>query len=302
MSHRLAYYPGCTLKTNAINYEISAIASSKALGIELVELPRWNCCGTVHALARDDVMHYIAPVRNLIRVEQMRGSGLVDEGRLVTLCEMCYNTLRRADMGVKEDQERRRKLRDIMEEEPPYRGEVEVVHLLQLVKELGWGKVRERVERPLRGLRVAPYYGCLLLRPRGLAIDDYNNPTIMERLVESLGAEVVEIPFKAKCCGSYQTVHMSQVAAMLSHRILRQAMEGGADMIALACPLCEYNLGERQVRIRGLFPDLKYLPVLYFTQLMALAFGLEGSAGLEFNNPDPRPLLRSKGLLGESRK
>lgn len=301
MSLRLAYYPGCTLKTNARNYEISAVASSKALGIELVELPRWNCCGTVHALAKDDVMHYIAPVRNLIRVEQLKSSGLVDDERLVTLCEMCYNTLKRADVTVKEDEERRRKLREVMEEEPPYSGGgVEVIHLLQLIREVGWERVKKRLVRPLRRLRVAPYYGCLLLRPKGIGIDDANNPTTFERLIESLGAEVVEIPFKAKCCGSYQTVHMAHVASELSYRILRQAVEGGADVMTLACPLCEYNLGERQGEIEGLFPDLKYIPVLYFTQLMALAFGLEGSVGLEMNNPDPRPLLRRKGFLREA--
>ncbi len=295
---RLAYYPGCTLKTKARNYEVSAIASCRALDIELVELPRWNCCGVVHALAKDDVMHYIAPVRNLIRVEQMMESGSVDDGRLVTLCEMCYNTLKRAEMGVKGDPERRRKLREIMEEEPPYGGDkVEVTHLLQLLREMGWERVKERVKRGLRGLRVAPYYGCLLLRPRGIGIDDANKPTIIERLIEALGAEVVEIPFRSRCCGGYQTVHMGQVVADLSHRILRQALEDGADLITLACPLCEYNLGERQGEVIRAFPGLKYIPVLYFTQLMALAFGLEDSAGLELNNPDPRPLLRRKGLL-----
>jgi heterodisulfide reductase subunit B len=296
---KFPYYPGCTLKTTAKNFDTSAVASAEALGIELVELPRWNCCGTVHALAKDDVMHYLAPIRNLIRVEEMNNEGLVEERRVVTLCAMCYNTLKRANTVVKEDAEKMEKVRDNMEEEPPYGGKIEVVHLLEVLRDLGWSKVAERVERPLEGLRVAPYYGCLLLRPRGFGIDDVDNPKIMERVLEALGAEVVEIPFKTKCCGAYHTVQMKEVVAELSHRILDQAVEAGADMIATACPLCEYNLGPRQVEVKKLFRDFESIPIVYFTQLMSLAFGLKEATGFEQNTPDPRPVLREKGLLKE---
>ncbi len=296
---RLPYYPGCTLKTTAQNFEESALASARALGVELVELPRWNCCGTVHALAKDDVMHYLAPIRNLIRVEEMAESGLVDEKRVVTLCAMCYNTLKRANAVVKEDQEKMQKVREIMERENPYGGSVQVVHLLQVLRDLDWSKVADRVERPLKGLRVAPYYGCLLLRPRGFGIDDVDNPQVMERLLEALGAEVVNIPFKTKCCGAYHTVQMKKVVAELSHRILDQASSAGADMVATACPLCEYNLGPRQEEVKKLFRGFAPLPVVYFTQLMALAFGLEEATGFEQNDPDPRPALRARGLLKE---
>jgi len=298
---RLAYYPGCTLKTTAKNFESSALASAKALGIELIELPRWNCCGTVHALAKDDVMHYIAPIRNLVRVEEMKDQGLVDDKRLVTLCEMCFNTLKRANTGVGEDAERMRKVRDIMaDKDPQYGGGVEVVHYLEVVRDLGWDKVRERVERPLKGLRVAPYYGCLLLRPKGVGIDDVNAPSVLEGLVGSLGAEAVDIPFKSKCCGSYHTVQMKRVVSELSHRILEQAVDGGADLVTLACPLCEYNLGSRQAEVKKMFRGFGSIPVVYFTQLMALAFGLPAEViGLDENEPDPMPLLREKGLVQE---
>lgn len=296
---KFPYYPGCTLKTTAKNFDTSAVASAEALGIELVELPRWNCCGTVHALAKDDVMHYLAPIRNLIRVEEMNNEGLVEERRVVTLCAMCYNTLKRANTVVKEDAEKMEKVRDNMEKEPPYGGKIEVVHLLEVLRDLGWSKVTERVERPLEGLRVAPYYGCLLLRPRGFGIDNVDNPKIMERVLKALGAEVVEIPFKTKCCGAYHTVQMKEVVAELSHRILDQAVEAGADMIATACPLCEYNLGPRQEEVKKLFRDFESIPVVYFTQLMSLAFGLKEATGFEQNTPDPRPVLREKGLLKE---
>ncbi|MFQ6054278.1 MAG: CoB--CoM heterodisulfide reductase iron-sulfur subunit B family protein, partial [Candidatus Bathyarchaeia archaeon] len=271
---RLPYYPGCTLKTTAKNFDESTVTSARALDIDLVELPRWNCCGTVHSLARDDVMHYLAPIRNLIRVEEMVREEAVDEGRVVTLCAMCYNTLKRANEVVREDAEKMEKVRGIMERETPYEGEVEVVHLLEILREMGWSKVADRVENPLGRLRVAPYYGCLLLRPRGYGIDDVDDPQIMESLLEALGAEVVDIPFKTKCCGAYHTVQMKEVVAELSHRILEQAVEAGADMIVTACPLCEYNLGPRHEEVKRLFRDFESIPVVYFTQLMSLAFGL----------------------------
>ncbi len=281
----------------ARNFDQSTTASAKALGIELVELPRWNCCGTVHALAKDDVMHYLAPIRNLIRVEEMSEQGKVDEKKVVTACAMCYNTLKRANTVVKDDSEKMQKLRDNMEKEQPYGGTVEVVHMLETLRDWGWDKVADRVEMPLDKLRVAPYYGCLLLRPRGFGIDDVDNPTIFENLMDALGAEVVDISFKTKCCGAYHTVQMKEVVAELSHRILEQAVEAGADVVVTACPLCEYNLGPRQKEIRKTFRDFGSIPVVYFTQLMALAFGLEEAAGFEMNDPDPRPILREKGAL-----
>ncbi|MFB0557866.1 MAG: CoB--CoM heterodisulfide reductase iron-sulfur subunit B family protein [Candidatus Bathyarchaeia archaeon] len=297
---KLPYYPGCTLKTNAENFDVSTVAAAEALDIELVELPRWNCCGTVHALAKDDVMHYLAPIRNLVRVEQMNNEGLVEERRVVTQCAMCYNTLKRANQAANEDKEKMEKIRDVMEKEPNYGGSVEVVHLLEVLKQIGWEKVSDRVEKPLKGLKVAPYYGCLLLRPRGFGIDDPDDPSIMEDLLNALGAEIVDIPFKAKCCGSYHTVQMKEVAADLSHRILEQAAEASADLVATACPLCEYNLGDRQREIGKIFREFESIPVVYYTQLMALAFDLgEGSTAFAENVPDPRPILMERGLIQE---
>jgi heterodisulfide reductase subunit B len=295
---RLAYYPGCTLKTMAENFDASTISTAEALGIELVELPRWNCCGTVHALAKDDVMHYLAPIRNLVRVEQMNEDGAVEDRRVVTQCAMCYNTLKRANAAAKEDAEKMEKIRDVMEKEPNYRGSVEVVHLLEILQQGGWETVAERVKKPLKGLKVAPYYGCLLLRPRGFGIDDPDNPQIMEALLEALGAETVDIPYKAKCCGAYHTVQMKEVTAELSHRILQQAVDAGADIIATACPLCQFNLGDRQEEVKKIFRDFGSIPVVYYTQLMALAFAQDEEAmAFGQNHPDPRPVLRDRKLI-----
>jgi heterodisulfide reductase subunit B len=293
---RLAYYPGCTLKTDAKNFDESTYSAAEALGIELLEPTRWNCCGTVHALAKDNVMNYLAPIRNLIRVEQMNEAELVDDKRVVTQCAMCYNTLKRANAAAKADPDKMGKIRDVMEKEPNYQGSVNVVHMLELIKGLGWDEVESKVVKSLDGLKVSPYYGCLLLRPREFSIDDPDHPTVMEDLLEALGAEVVDNPFKAKCCGAYHAVHMKEVAADLSHRILKKAQEAGADIIVTACPLCQFNLGDRQREIKKHQREFEGIPVVYYTQLMALAFGKEGT-GFEQNIPDPVPVLEEKGLL-----
>ena len=293
---RLAYYPGCTLKTDAKNFDGSTYSAAEALGIELLEPTRWNCCGTVHALVKDNVMNYLAPIRNLIRVEQMNEAELVDDKRVVTQCAMCFNTLKRANAAAKADPDKMGKIRDFMEKEPNYQGSVDVVHMLELIKGLGWDEVKSKVVKPLDGLKVSPYYGCLLLRPREYGIDDPDHPTVMEDLLEALGAEVVDNPYKAKCCGAYHAVHMKEVAADLSHKILKQAQEAGADIIVTACPLCQFNLGDRQREIKKHQREFEGIPVVYYTQLMALAFGKEGT-GFEQNIPDPVPVLEEKGLL-----
>jgi len=297
---RFAYYPGCTLKTNAKSFDGSAIVAMNSLGVELLELPKWNCCGTVYALAKDDVMHYIAPARILARVEDMNKQGVLKKNlRLVTLCAMCYNTLKRANNGIRGDPERMRKLHDIMvDKEQPYEGKTEVIHLLELLREAGFERLAEQVRKPLKRLRIAPYYGCLLLRPKGFSIDNPNRPSIMEDLLEALGAEPVEIPYKARCCGAYHTVERKDIVVEAAHKILEQAGKMGAEMITLACPLCSFNLSERQGEVKRRYQGFKEMPVVYFTQLMALALGLgEDVCGLDENHVDPRPLLRSRDLM-----
>jgi heterodisulfide reductase subunit B len=300
---RLTYYPGCSLKSTAKNFEDSTIAVSKSLGIELVEPERWNCCGTVHALASDDVMHHLAPIRNMIRVEELVQKEQVDNKKMVTLCAMCYNTLKRANQAFNTDKNKRQKIRDVMyKEDIEYSGKVEILHLLEILRENGWEKVSDIVENPLEGLKIAPYYGCLLLRPRGVGIDNTDNPTIMEDLFKALGAEAVDFSHKQKCCGSYNTVHMKDVVVDLAYNILSQAIEAKADVVATACPLCEYNLGPIQNMVYNKYPDFKMIPVLYFTQLMAIAFGLsEEEMALSGNKPDPIQVLLEKGLLKEAK-
>jgi len=289
---KLSYYPGCTLKTKAKDLEISAIASMSALGIELEELPRWNCCGTVYSFAEDDLMHHVASVRNLVRVREQ------GQNKVVTLCAFCYNTLKRVNLLVKSDNEKLDAINNFMDEEPDYEGDVEVVHLLEVLRDdVGWEEVSGRVKLPLKELKVAPYYGCTLLRPTEAAIEPPNRPTALPELTRALGATVVNFPDATTCCGSYQIVGNPDIVLNRARDILTSAQIRGAEIIAVSCPLCESNLGQKQKELIK-NENFKEIPVVYFTQLLALALGLEPDVCLfELNYIDPRPLLRSKGLL-----
>jgi len=296
---KIPYYPGCTLKSVAKNFETSALAVAKILGLELVELPRWNCCGTVFSLTTDDLMHQLAPIRNLIRVQEMNEKGIVENNyRLVTLCTMCFNTLKRSNLFVRKNPDKLETINSLMDREEDYKGKVEVYHFLEILREIGFDKIGEKVKNPLKNLKVAPYYGCLMLRPEEIGIDSPVKPTILENLIEVLGAEVVDFPFKTRCCGSYQTVNRKELVAELTFDILNQARMEGAECVILSCPLCDFNLDNRQAEVKRLHPNFKMMPVLYFTQLMAVAFGLDEKVyGFEFNYVNPRPLFMEKNLL-----
>jgi len=266
---KIGYYPGCTLKNKAQNLEKSAIAAMAALGVELEELDRWNCCGVVYSLADDDLIHLLAPIRDLIRAK--------DQGydRVLTICSMCYNTLARANKTILEDAEKRDTINTFMEEENDYNGDVEVVHLLSFLRdEIGWDKLNAAVKKPLEGLRLAPYYGCTLTRPDYISIDEPSFPTVFEDFVRALGAEITDYGASTECCGSYQIIANPDAAFAATAHIIGTAGNNGADALILSCPLCEYNIGRRQADMIAAHSDVKPLPVLYFTQLMALALGL----------------------------
>lgn len=299
---KIPYYPGCTLKTKAKNFETSALAVAERLNIELIELPRWNCCGTVFSLTDDDLIHHVAPIRNLIRVQEINKSGLLeDDNRLVTLCSMCYNTLKRANIRMKENPDDLEKINNLMYREEDYEGKVEVIHFLELLKDIGFDKVGENVNNPMKGLKIAPYYGCMLLRPQEVGIDDPEEPVIQEELFSALGAEVIDNPYKKVCCGSYQTIQDKYVVSNLAYDILTHAKDAGAEVISLSCPLCAFNLDSRQREIKEKHPNFNEIPVFYFTQLIAVGFGLDNKVcGFDLNYIDPRPLLNDKNLLGRN--
>ena len=265
------------------------------LGVEVQEIERWNCCGTVSSLVQDNAMRQVAPIRNLLRVQEANAP------RVMTACSMCYNTLKRANDRAKADPALLASMNGFMSDEPVnYEAKVEVVHTLQILQELKTNPkaISAKVVKPLNGLRVACYYGCLLTRPRSVAFDDVEEPVLLDELVKSLGGEPVDFSQKTECCGAYQTVDKPEIIAGRTNQILTDAREQGADVVAVSCPLCAFNLDQRQEITHSLYPGFEGLPVVYFTQLMAIAFGCsEQVLKLDLHHNSPRPVLAAKGLL-----
>ncbi|MBM3122020.1 MAG: hypothetical protein FJZ97_07520 [Chloroflexi bacterium] len=285
--NEIGYYPGCSLHSLAEEFDQSTRAVLEALGLTPVEPEGWMCCGSTPAHRTDHHLATKLPLYSLILLEQ---AGLQD----VTLpCAACFNRFRAASRDLRLDPQ----LKEDLEQEldASYHDSVGILSLLEvLVERIGVDSVRARVVKPLAGLKVACYYGCLLTRPpevTGSTEPEY--PRSMDRLMEALGATPVDWDRKVSCCGASLSGTRSDIVLDLSGEILSNARARGADLVAIACPLCHTNLDGRQTQMTGMEP----MPALYFTQLMALAFGLESKAGLKRNLIDPRPLLRSRGLL-----
>ncbi len=291
----VAYFPGCTLKTTAKRYEDSALFIAGKLGVNLVELPRWNCCGTVYSLSTDNLMQMLAPMRVLLRTEEM------GYNHLVTLCAMCFNTLKRANLRLRNNPEDAEKLNDFMYlEETKYSGRVEVIHFLEILVEKA-GEIKDNLEKTFSGVKIAPYYGCLLVRPEEVGIDSPELPTVMEDVLHVAGFEVVDFPLRTECCGAYTTVNSKDLVISRTERIVRLASEMSADAIAVTCPLCEFNLDVRQLDAKEIHPDLPQVPIVYFTQLIALAMGATPKeAGFSQYGVSPEKLLEKCGLSERS--
>ncbi|MCK8601485.1 CoB--CoM heterodisulfide reductase iron-sulfur subunit B family protein [Desulfoferrobacter suflitae] len=289
---KISYYPGCTLKTKAKNLEDAALASMAALEVDFEELPRWNCCGAVHSLADDDLIHHVAPVRDLIRAME-RGSD-----KVVTLCSMCYNTLARANLLMRDDEVKRKTINDFMDEEKDYHGEVEVVHFLNFLRdEVGWDKLRSKIKVPLEGLKLAPYYGCTLLRPKNVSIEPPGHPKIFREFLEVLGARVIDFAASTLCCGSYQILANPEAAETVAATILEGGINSGAEALVLSCPLCEFNLSKKQGDLLQKNMLSQEVPTYYFTQLLAIALGLGGEVcRFDLNDKISAELLKSKSL------
>jgi heterodisulfide reductase subunit B len=289
---KLGYYPGCTLKTKAANLERSAMAALDALGVEYTELDRWNCCGAVYSLADDDLIHHVAAVRNLVRAKD-QGADTV-----VTICSQCYNTLARANLLMRTDEEKRETINRFMDTETDYGGEVEVRHFLQVLRdEVGWDALAAKVTAPLTGLKVAPFYGCTLVRPDEVSIDPVGDG-IMESFLRALGAEPVSFSAATECCGSYQMLAHPEAGLQRAGQVIASANRSTADALILSCPLCEYNLGTRQKDVLASHDGLAPVPTFYFTQLLAVALGLEAEVcRFELNDPVALALLQERNFI-----
>lgn len=267
---KLFYYPGCTLKSKALAFDQSARASATALGIELVEMEDFTCCGALYPQTTENLMPLLAPARILVQAQRM-GSD-----RLMTLCSFCYNTLKRANKTLKENVQTRTTLSEFLEE--PYNAKVNVVHLLEVLRDsIGYETLKQKIVQPLDGMRVGAYYGCLLLRPASeLGLDDPEEPSILENLLETLGCNVVDFPAKTECCGSFLVVSNPALAQDCSNRIIEHAQQLSIDTLVTSCPLCHYNLTVRNRTGRN-GETTGGVRVLYFTQLLGQALGIDST-------------------------
>jgi heterodisulfide reductase subunit B len=262
------YFPGCSLMATNRAYDVSARHVARELGVELVELEDWNCCGATAYLPIREKRAFVLSARNLALAEQ-------DGDELATVCNACYVVLRKTNKYMAEDPTLRADIRRALRAGGmDYRGSVRVRHFLDIVvNDIGESRVKAHVQRDLSALRVACYSGCQLSRP----FDDLDHPEypeIMERLVEWLGATVVPFSLAAKCCGGMAMTTHPETGQVLTGKILKVAKQRGAACIATACPLCQINLEAYQDKVGEAVGAACDLPVLYFTQLMGVAFGL----------------------------
>jgi heterodisulfide reductase subunit B2 len=262
---KYAYYPGCSLHSTGIEYEISTQCVAKRMGVQLQEIPDWNCCGASAGHTTNHMLGLALPARNLAIAEKL---GL----DVMAPCASCFSRMKHAELAVKKSQETRAKIADLTEMD--YEGKIGVKSALEVfVKDAGLETVKSLVSKSLGGMKVAAYYGCLLVRPVGVGIDDTENPMLMDDLVNALGGESVDWAFKTECCGAALATAQPKVGLKLIYDILCNAKDAGAEAIVTACPLCMVNLDMRQSDVNDK-TDAKFdIPVFYFTELMGMAFG-----------------------------
>ncbi len=265
---KYAYFPGCSLKGTGRAYEESLVPVLQHLGVELQELEDWNCCGATAYMAVDEGKACAAAARNLALAER---TGL---RQMLAPCSACYLVLNKTRHYLQEYPAMRQVVCRALESVGlACRADTTVRHPLDvLVHDIGRDAIRQKVSRPLKGLKVAPYYGCQIVRPYS-TFDDQANPTSMDRLIEALGATVVKWPLKTKCCGGSLTGTLPEAGLRLSYILLKEAIKRGADVIATVCPLCQFNLDAYHAKIAARWEPVR-IPTVYFSQLMGLAFGL----------------------------
>ena len=258
---KFSYFPGCTLKTKGKDLDIYARKSAEALGFELCELADWQCCGAVYPMAKDEIATKLSSVRALVSAR--------DAGEeLVTLCSACHNVIKQVNNDMKTDGDIALRVNNYLGLDTPYNGETTVLHYLEVLRDrVGFDKIKAAVKNPLKGRRIAAYYGCLLLRPgKVMQFDDPENPTILEDFIRAIGAEPVMWGLRNECCGGYVAVEDKNQAVKRSSILMEDAKKNGADTVITACPLCLYNLAKN---------GGSDLPVVYFTELLAEALGVK---------------------------
>ena len=281
-----AYFPGCSAESTASALGISTQAITKPLDIELKELEDWTCCGSTPYSGVSGLESICVAARDLALGEK---TGL----DMVTPCSACYITLNKANSHLKEHPQLKEKVDDALTAANlEYHLKTRVRHLVEvLMNDVTPDSIASKVKRSLKGLKVAPYYGCQLVRP-GYGFDEPEFPQSLDRLTESLGAEAVPFPLKARCCGGSLIISEEEAALGLIRKILANAVENGAQLIVTPCPLCQTNLDAYQSRVHGKFKTKFNMPVLFISQLIGIALGLGSKAlGLNKNIVSPAKVL-----------
>jgi heterodisulfide reductase subunit B len=269
------FYPGCSLESTSSAYLDSLHAIESKLSMELEDVNDWNCCGANEYIALHRIPSYALIARNLALAEQQ-----IDGAKtLLAACSACYVNLARTAKYMGTDRDLNTSVNDALAAGGMHytAGSVQVRHVLDLIyKEIGVCKIKKLIERPLTGLRVAAYYGCMVLRPDpDNRWRDPENPTALEELIVASGAEPVDFPLRTHCCSGHMPQISTEASLELIRRLVESAVKSGADLLVTTCPLCQLNIDAYQDEMNKFFHTNYQMPILFFTQLLGLAFGLK---------------------------
>ena len=271
------YYPGCSLKSTGRPYEESLLAVFKELQIPMEELHDWNCCGATSYMSVDELKAFGLAARNLALAESQNGiNGNGDpDVHIVAPCSACYLVLIKTERYLKEyKNERKAVIKGLKTIGLDYNGKAVIRHPVDvLFNDIGLESIAKHIKKPLKGIKVASYYGCQMIRPFEL-FDPVHYPVTLDLLVDKLGATPLDWPLKTRCCGGSLTGTLHEAGMRLNYRLLSEAKNRGADMIITTCPLCQFNLECYQDRISSYTGKKIEMPILYFTQLVGLALGI----------------------------
>jgi heterodisulfide reductase subunit B len=267
--NKLTYFPGCSAHGTSEEFDHTLKLVMRTLDVQLEEIPDWNCCGATSAHVMTENLALALPMRNLVLAEKLECK------TMGIACASCYSRMKSTKKHLDENPELARKINSTVVDEGEYKGTVDIKSMLQYCyEEIGLETIKSKVVKSLSGLKVACYYGCLLTRPKDVTnFDSPEYPMSMDHLMEALGAKAMEFDYKTECCGASFSISDTEIVESLSGKILEVAKESGAHLIVVACPLCQSNLDMRQPDIEQHTGKKFDLPIMYFTQLMALAFG-----------------------------
>lgn len=296
---KYAFYPGCTLHSTGVEFGASTDLVCDTLGLEMLEIPDWNCCGASSAHSMDHALFLALPARNLAQAQQVPIEDESAELSLAIPCAACYSRTAAADLALRNDPAFRAQMESVLDFQ--FNGRIRPRNLLDiLANDFSSSQLTAHVSKPLQGLKVVSYYGCLLVRPPEYTArwDDPEHPQSMDHILQLMGAQPMPWSYGVDCCGGSLTLNRADVVVHLVDILARAAIEAGADALVTACPMCMANVDGRQ-KYRGELPiprppkpDYDPLPIFYFTELMALAYDLPMHKVLTRHLVDPRPLLK----------